>query len=494
MSAVVEIIEDVGDFVGDAVDSVGDVVSDVVSTVGDVVESVGSVVGDTIEKALDDPIATIAKVAAVATGNAWALPIIDGANVVAKGGDLGDALLAAGTTYVAQGVGNWVASDLAVANSFDVTPFTSQTASLATEFAGSIPIDAFSQAVGRGVGAATGTLLSGGDLGEAFTSGLISGAGDYAFGSSSKATATDFAGSMESAFKPATDLFSKTSDFLSKASGALDDNPFSDIFESKPLNFSSAPENVSGLASALGVDTTGLDMGDVIPTDNMLATQTEAVFKPIVTSREVDLNDVSENVSSSVTLPTNEDYFSGLSEDNAFKPDMSTQTIDVFAPLGDLTYGADAREAANKQYTDDINNVNNIRWDRGDFGNPQDPTNYSNEGRAYTGVNALNPTISSPTNAKAPSSLGKDLLKEGAKLALGAAAAGAATDLVKTVTGRTKGKGILPVPTIGPATYKNAPIQGFRMQKMQNAGGLTSFIPFVNDKNLLPIPDGFKPI
>jgi hypothetical protein len=292
------------------------------SAVVEAVEGVVDFVGDTVQKALDDPIATIAKVAAVATGNAWALPIIDGANVVAHGGDLGDALVAAGTSYVAQGVGNWVASDLAIANSFDVTPFTSQTASLAADFGSSIPIDAFSQAVGRGVGAAAGTVLRGGDLEDAFASGLISGAGDYAFGSSSNATATDFEGSMASAFKPATDLFSKTSDLLGKASGAFDDNPFSDIFKSEPLNFSSAPENVSGLASALGVDTTGLDMGEVIPTDNFLTTQTEAVFKPTFKTSAVDLNDVSENVSGSVALPTNEDYFSGLSENNAIKPDV----------------------------------------------------------------------------------------------------------------------------------------------------------------------------
>tara|TARA_R110000764_G_scaffold122985_1_gene210595 strand:- start:12 stop:5864 length:5853 start_codon:yes stop_codon:yes gene_type:complete len=97
----------VGNIIGGAVDIVVDVVEDVVGVVGDaidwvvdeIVEPVLSGVGDIIEAALDDPITTIVKVAAIATGNAWALPLIDGASVAAKGGDLGDVVKAAAISY-----------------------------------------------------------------------------------------------------------------------------------------------------------------------------------------------------------------------------------------------------------------------------------------------------------------------------------------------------------------------------------------------------------
>ena len=47
--------------------AVVELVGDVVEAVGDAVSDVADAVGNTIEKALDDPIGTIAKVAAIAT-------------------------------------------------------------------------------------------------------------------------------------------------------------------------------------------------------------------------------------------------------------------------------------------------------------------------------------------------------------------------------------------------------------------------------------------
>jgi hypothetical protein len=71
------------------------IVKGAVKIVKDVVKTVEKVV----KSALDDPIATIAKVAAYATGNAWAIPLIDGASVAAKGGDIGDVLRATAISY-----------------------------------------------------------------------------------------------------------------------------------------------------------------------------------------------------------------------------------------------------------------------------------------------------------------------------------------------------------------------------------------------------------
>jgi hypothetical protein len=61
---------------------------------------------------VNDPIGTALKVAAVATGNAELLPAISAGDVVAHGGSLEQAAVAAGTTYVAQGVTNYVSDQL----------------------------------------------------------------------------------------------------------------------------------------------------------------------------------------------------------------------------------------------------------------------------------------------------------------------------------------------------------------------------------------------
>jgi hypothetical protein len=244
-------------------------------------------------------------------------------------------------------------------------------------------------------------------------------------------------------------------------------NPFSDIFNSAPTELLSSPENVSGLAEAIGAETS-------------------AIVSPTIT-----------------TVPT--DVIGGASGGYDWAPDIAAQTSEAFGPLGDLTGGADAAEAAKVHATSEAANVNNInndiRWNRGDFGNPNDPTNYGNEAKAYTGENALDPVTNSPINlpftreidltGKSPPK--SDLLKAGKELlktagTIGGAAA-AVTYLKNNVNSTTSA-----IPTLDRPTYKNAPIEGFRMQKMQNAGGLTSYVPFVNDKNLLPIPDGFKPI
>lgn len=107
MSAVVEAIGDVfeavGDAVGDVVEGIGDVVE---SVVDNVVEPVAKAVGNTIEAALDNPIGTIARVAAVATGQFQLLPLIGAAETAANGGDFGDIMKSAAINYVAGQVGS----------------------------------------------------------------------------------------------------------------------------------------------------------------------------------------------------------------------------------------------------------------------------------------------------------------------------------------------------------------------------------------------------
>jgi hypothetical protein len=87
-----------GGFVGDAVSAVGSAVEDVGQFAGDVVEN-------QLQEIVNDPVKAVAKATAVATGNAWALPIIEGVDTVQEGGSLEQGLLSAGKAYVGQQVG-----------------------------------------------------------------------------------------------------------------------------------------------------------------------------------------------------------------------------------------------------------------------------------------------------------------------------------------------------------------------------------------------------
>ena len=87
-----------GGFVGDAVSAVGSAVEDVGQFAGDVVES-------QVQEIADDPLKAAVKVAAVASGNAWALPIIEGVDTIEEGGTIGEGLLSAGKSYAGQQIG-----------------------------------------------------------------------------------------------------------------------------------------------------------------------------------------------------------------------------------------------------------------------------------------------------------------------------------------------------------------------------------------------------
>ena len=164
MGAVVDFVGDVVGAVGDAISSVGKAVFKLADFVVDkIIDPVMSTVSNVIQAALDNPIKTIAQVAAVATGNAWALPLIEGADVAAKGGDLGDVLEATAKAYVAQEIGSYVggkastavakATDSAVAGQIFGSGAAASSVAIVT---GQDPVKAF---ISGGVGAATGAVL-----------------------------------------------------------------------------------------------------------------------------------------------------------------------------------------------------------------------------------------------------------------------------------------------------------------------------------------------
>ncbi len=93
----------IGDFVENTVGSAGDFVENTVSSAGDFV-------GDQLQEIVDDPFKAAAKVAAVASGNAWAIPLIEGVDTITEGGTLEEGLLSAGRSYVGQQIGSQLGS------------------------------------------------------------------------------------------------------------------------------------------------------------------------------------------------------------------------------------------------------------------------------------------------------------------------------------------------------------------------------------------------
>ena len=87
-----------GGFVGDAVSAVGSAVEDVGQFAGDVVEN-------QVQEIVNDPAKAAVKVALIASGNAWALPIVEGVDTIEEGGTLEEGLLSAGKSYAGQQIG-----------------------------------------------------------------------------------------------------------------------------------------------------------------------------------------------------------------------------------------------------------------------------------------------------------------------------------------------------------------------------------------------------
>lgn len=118
MGGVEDFLEDVGGAVSDVVEGVGDAVGDLVEGVGDVIEDVADTVSDVgswiddnvIQPTLDDPVKTIATIAAVASGNPQLIPYINAADVAIKGGDIEDIGKAYLLSEIGRGAGSAVGS------------------------------------------------------------------------------------------------------------------------------------------------------------------------------------------------------------------------------------------------------------------------------------------------------------------------------------------------------------------------------------------------
>ena len=225
MAAVAQFVETV---VFEPVKQIGNIASSVVREVGNAAQSIGNEVVKIGEAAIKDPVGTIAKVAAVATQQYWALPLISAATVVANGGDLGQAALAAGVSYAAGAIAAGVGDALSAGGSTTVNMMSSDVVSLANQglsasqisdilvqsygVSESIATQAATQSIlgatageiakdiggrmatqnllagaaGNAVGSAGRVIASGGDLDDALMGGLTAGAGSLAGGFTSK--------------------------------------------------------------------------------------------------------------------------------------------------------------------------------------------------------------------------------------------------------------------------------------------------------------------
>jgi hypothetical protein len=220
MGAVADAVGGALGAVLDPIKSIGSIAESAVREVGHAFESVGREVGKVGQAAVNDPIGTIAKVAAIATQQYWALPLISAADVMAHGGDLGQAALAAGVSYagsvIAAGVSDYLgpasnAGDVNMAandaanltaqglSSAQVSEVLQQSYNLAPEVANNITAQTIlgntaseitkditgqlatqsmlANAAGNTVGGATRAALSGGNASDILMGGVTSGTG-----------------------------------------------------------------------------------------------------------------------------------------------------------------------------------------------------------------------------------------------------------------------------------------------------------------------------
>ncbi len=133
MGGVAAAVSNVVSAVFEPIKQIGEIASDVVREVGNAVESVGREVGKIGQAAIDDPVGTTLKVGAIASGQWWALPLVSAGLVIANGGDIGQAALAAGISLAAQGVAYGVGEAFSAGSSAALEMATADTASLAAE-------------------------------------------------------------------------------------------------------------------------------------------------------------------------------------------------------------------------------------------------------------------------------------------------------------------------------------------------------------------------
>jgi len=195
--AVSNVVSDIGGAVGDVVNTVGTIAEDTVHVVEQAANTVGHALESVGKTVVNDPIGTLAKVGAVVTQQYWALPLISAADVVAHGGNLEQAAIAGGVSYIGGNIAAGVSDALATSADSTLqgvqttadgsTVYTysdgstmTQTAAGETSYTDPTGLSqGTANALGGAAANAAKTLVQTGDITKAITSGAISGAGGY---------------------------------------------------------------------------------------------------------------------------------------------------------------------------------------------------------------------------------------------------------------------------------------------------------------------------
>ena len=117
MAFVVNIAKGFVDATVDLVTGAADIIVDIADfAVDEIIQPVLQGVGDVVDYAMDNPIEAAAKLAllvfAPASVSAWAIPLVDGAATIAKGGDIEDGIKAAAISYAGSQVGAKVGANV----------------------------------------------------------------------------------------------------------------------------------------------------------------------------------------------------------------------------------------------------------------------------------------------------------------------------------------------------------------------------------------------
>lgn len=398
MGGIVESITDALDPLDNWLEGAGDTISSGFREIGKFAESVGREIGKVGQAAINDPIGTIAKVAAIATQNYWALPVISAATVVANGGDLQQAALSAGLTWAGIEIASFVGDSLStfyttggesLLTGVDMLPngsslYTySDGSSMLIDAAGKATFNtsliqtgsaaadaAINKAIGNAVGSSAIQLGQGKDFGTALTTGLYGGIGNLVgFGSNE-------------ALKD-VGLNTTLASILSKSAGAatrglLTGQDFGEIFESQLIS------NI--------VNTSLSNAGDVV-TNSKLADGIRNQFNKLILEGNDELQQYGRSFSDNIgTLSELENQIEALVQDgNDIYNSTNTYHSDVLTPA--QAAAEQAREIAlvsqeeHKRLVDQFNEIQ-AKYEEAKNNNDVDLANkYADE------ANALIPTI-----------------------------------------------------------------------------------------------------
>jgi hypothetical protein len=211
VQAVVDVVSDVGEAVGGAVADVGEAVGGALGDAGKFIDQ------NVLQPALQDPVGTIVKVAAIAAAPAtggtslYAIPAYTAAKAIDAGLPIEDVAFRAAVSAAATAAGVEVSDYIGTMAEFGTELGSQQTAMLAAQNAGIGTGSAVSTAAGQVAGgAASGAIgagVTGGDIGQ----GLLSGATNAAIGQGVN-TAVDYgAGLLTPSTVPSNVVASNTS-------------------------------------------------------------------------------------------------------------------------------------------------------------------------------------------------------------------------------------------------------------------------------------------